>query len=121
MKKTLSILVTVFVVLASSPIMASKYFDGQQALNMCQSSSPDMSAGCSMFIVGVAETLRMVGYNGDRYCIDQNLDNRQLRQEFIVFLKANPKSMQYSATSLFYASLTKNHPCNIEKYSLNNQ
>jgi len=111
MKKMINVILTVSILLISQQVWASKYFDGQQALNMCLSSSQDMSAGCAMFIVGVAESLRMVGYNGDKYCIAQSLDNRQLKHEFVVFLQARPNSLKYSATSLFYASLLKNHPC----------
>lgn len=117
MKALIKVVLTVVVLVSSFQVSAAKYFNGHQALAMCQSSSPDNSAGCAMFIVGVAETLRMVGYNGDRYCIAQSLDNRQLRHEFIAFLNANPKSLQYSATSIFYASLLKNHPCHVNKQS----
>jgi len=105
---------TVFISLTlmmSTQLSAAKFFDGYQALNMCQSPIPTMSAGCSMFIVGTAEALRMAGYNGDRYCVQKHINNKQLRYEFLTYLRANPDALKYSASSLLFATLMTNHSC----------
>ena len=88
---------------------------GSKRYTWCQATTVDMSAGCSMFIVGVAETLRMAGYNDKDYCIAETIDNRQLKQEFINYLNAHKDLLKYSATSLFYANLMNNYPCNKKK------
>ncbi len=111
MRNILKIIIASVGILSTSQIQASGYYDGYQALNMCQSQAANMSAGCSMFIIGVAETLRMLGSNGDKYCMARASNNVRLRNEFIKYLSSHQDSLKYSATSLFYASLIKNYPC----------
>lgn len=106
----------VIFLLFSQQSMASKYFDGNQVLKMCLAQTQDMSAGCAMFIVGSAETLRMTGYSGEKYCLTEEMSNRQLRKEFTTFLYNHQDSLNYSAASLFLSMLRQNHPCEtIEK------
>ncbi len=111
MSLNLKVVFTSIVLMSSTPLSAAKFFDGYQALNMCQSPKPTMSAGCSMFIVGTAETLRMAGYNGVNYCVQTSISNKQLKYDFITYLNANTNALKYSATSLLYASLVQNHQC----------
>lgn len=111
MIKILKVSLSLSCLVLSVPSYASKYFDGHQALQMCQGQSQEMTAGCAMFIVGSAESLRMVGYSGERYCLGDNVTNKILRREFVSYLKQQQNSLKYSAASLFYANLIQNHPC----------
>lgn len=89
----------------------AKNFDGSIALKMCQMESPETLAGCSMFILGSAETLRLAGLSGVHYCLPSNVQNKQLKSSFISYLNNNSDKQGYSAASLFYASLIEAYPC----------
>ncbi len=95
----------------SGNVSAEKYFDGTQVLKMCNANFSEMSAGCSMFILGSAEAFRMAGFSGQKYCLPDSINNQQLKKEYVDYLTQHPQSLNYSATSLFFASLMQNHSC----------
>lgn len=114
MKSVFKIII-IFVSFTSTSLYAEKFFDGVQLFGMCQTQSVEMAAGCSMFIMGAAETLRMTGYSEKDYCLPDTITNQQIRNDLLVFLNSNRDKLKYSAASLFYASLAQNYPCKVSQ------
>lgn len=98
---------------ATEPVKSIGYLTGTQLGARCTDGSTAGVTYCYAFITGVHDTMqayqRWLGQK--EFCPGESVAQGELRQNFLAYLNAYPKSGQGQAASVVVVALKSSYPC----------
>ena len=106
-------LVLVILLAQSTNLMAGGVFTGENLLDTCESNVAMSSGICAGYITGVAAGAALMRELGGMpgHCRPDGVNNSQLVEAVVVFLRAHPEARHEQAQLLVFNALSAAWPC----------